>query len=127
MRVSCASCSRQNAKSAEPWWRRSKRLDELDRLKATFLGTITHELLTPFSTFGLALQFAQKASEPYADLQESLADLGDAMARLHRKVKGVVKFAELVNKSREPQLGLHDLKVVDPVGIAALGCYGAAS
>lgn len=89
-----------------------QRLDELDRLKATFLGTITHELLTPFSTFGLALQLVQKAGEPYADLTEPLDDLGKAMAQLHRKVKGVVKFAELVNKSREPQFGLYDINVV---------------
>lgn len=97
-----------------------KRLDELDQLKATFLGTITHELLTPFSTFGLALQLVQKASEPYPDLQDSLADLGDAMARLHRKVKGVVKFAELVNKSREPQFGFHDLNVIIPWALQPL-------
>lgn len=97
-----------------------QRLDELDRLKATFLGTITHELLTPFSTFGLALQLVQKASEPYPDLEEPLEDLGEAMAQLHRKVKGVVKFAELVNKSREPQLGLHDLNVVIPWALQPL-------
>ncbi len=97
-----------------------RRLDELDRLKATFLGTITHELLTPFSTFGMALQLVQKASEPYADLQEPLEDLGTAMAQLHRKVKGVVKFAELVNKSHEPLLGLHDLNVVIPWALQPL-------
>jgi signal transduction histidine kinase len=97
-----------------------RRLDDLDRLKATFLGTITHELLTPFSTFGMALQLAQKASEPYTDLKEPLDDLGTAMAQLHRKVRGVVKFAELVNKSREPQLGLHDLNVVIPWALQPL-------
>jgi signal transduction histidine kinase len=42
------------------------------------------------------------------------------MAQLHRKVKGVVKFAELVNKSREPQLGLHDLNVVVPWALQPL-------
>lgn len=97
-----------------------RRLDDLDRLKATFLGTITHELLTPFSTFGMALQLVQKASEPYPELGESLEDLGNAMAQLHRKVKGVVKFAELVNKSREPQLGLHDLNTVVPWALQPL-------
>lgn len=98
----------------------NRRLDDLDRLKATFLGTITHELLTPFSTFGLALQLVQKASEPYMELQESLEDLGGAMAQLHRKVKGVVKFAELVNKSREPHLGLYDLNSVVPWALQPL-------
>ena len=97
-----------------------RRLDELDRLKATFLGTITHELLTPFSTFGMALQIVQKASEPYPALEEPLEDLGNAMAQLHRKVKGVVKFAELVHKSREPQLGLHDLATVIPWALQPL-------
>ncbi len=97
-----------------------RRLDDLDRLKATFLGTITHELLTPFSTFGMALQLAQKASALYPDLKSPLEDLGTAMAQLHRKVKGVVKFAELVNKSREPQLGTHDLNVVIPWALQPL-------
>ncbi len=97
-----------------------RRLDDLDRLKATFLGTITHELLTPFSTFGMALQLVQKASTPYPELGESLEDLGNAMAQLHRKVKGVVKFAELVHKSRDPQLGLHDLNTVIPWALQPL-------
>ncbi len=97
-----------------------RHLDELDRLKATFLGTITHELLTPFSTFGMALQLVQKASEPYADLQEPLKELGEAMVQLHRKVKGVVKFTELVNKSHKPLFGLHDLNVVIPWALQPL-------
>ncbi|HOT93294.1 MAG TPA: response regulator [Anaerolineae bacterium] len=89
-----------------------RRLDDLDRLKAAFLGTITHELLTPFSTFGMALQLVQKAGERYPELKTPLEDLGNTMAQLHRKVKGVVKFAELVNKSHEPQFGLYDLNTV---------------
>jgi two-component system, sensor histidine kinase and response regulator len=97
-----------------------RRLDDLDRLKATFLGTITHELLTPFSTFGMALQLVQKAGEPYADLADPLEELGDAMAQLHRKVRGVVKFAELVNKSREPLLGMHSFSVVVPWALQPL-------
>ncbi len=97
-----------------------QRLNELDRLKATFLGAITHELLTPFSTFGLALQLVQKAGQPYPDLQKPLEELGAAMAQLHRKVQGVVKFAELVNKSREPSLAYHDLKVVVPWALQPL-------
>jgi len=40
-----------------------RRLAEVDRLKASFLGVVTHELLTPFADIGLALQVLQRQSD----------------------------------------------------------------
>jgi len=82
----------------------NRRLAELDRLKSEFLSAVTHELLTPFGSIGLALQVLQRQSEntQYAQ-QDVLDDLTNEIERLHRLVNGVVKFAVLVNKRREPQ------------------------
>jgi len=82
------------------------RLGELDRLKVAFLSAVTHELLTPFASIGLALQVLQRQSEGFQpDQRDALDDLMTEIAGLHRLVSGVVKFAELMNKRREPQPG----------------------
>jgi signal transduction histidine kinase len=82
------------------------RLGELDRLKRAFISTVTHELLTPFSVIDLALQVLQRHSTDAAPGQrEALDDLTAEVARLRSLVKGLVKFAELANKRREPQRG----------------------
>lgn len=81
-----------------------RRLSELDRLKAGFLSAVTHELLTPFGSIGIALQVLQRHGENLpADVQTVVDDLSSEIEQLRRLVNGVVKFAELVNKRREPQ------------------------
>jgi len=90
-----------------------RRLDELDRLKAAFLGAVTHELLTPFASIGLVLQVLQRQHfQP--EQRDALDDLMTQIASLHRQISGVVKFAELVNKRREPQPGYISLAQVVP-------------
>lgn len=102
-----------------------RRLEELDRLKAAFLGAVTHELLTPFAPVGLALEVLQRQSEDSApELRDALEDLAMHIAGLHRLVSGVVKFAELVGKRRDPQPGYVSLAqiipwAVQPVAILA--------
>lgn len=92
-----------------------RRLNDVDRLKAAFLGAVTHELLTPFAAIGLALQVLQRTSEDFhPDQQQALDDLMTEIAGLHRLVGGVVKFAELVHKRREPQPGYLSLHRVIP-------------
>ena len=81
-----------------------QRLDELDRLKAAFLSAVTHELLTPFASIGLTLQVLQRQGEGFQPEQrDALDDLMTEVARLHRLVSGVVKFAGLVTRRRKPQ------------------------
>ncbi len=102
-----------------------QRLNELDRLKAAFLSAVTHELLTPFGPIGMALQVLQRQSERLQPEQQAvLRDLASEIEGLRRLVNGVVKFAELVNKRREPQpryLYLADVihQAVQPVLIMA--------
>jgi signal transduction histidine kinase len=92
-----------------------RRLDEVDRLKAAFLSAVTHELLTPFGFIGMGLQVLQRLSEDLpADHQAAVDDLAAGIADLHRLVKGVVKFAELVSKRREPRPEYVSLSQVIP-------------
>jgi signal transduction histidine kinase len=92
-----------------------QRLDEMDRLKAEFVSSVTHELLTPFASIGLAMEILQRQSEESPpDLKLALEDLMTQIAGLHRQVSGVVKFAELVGKRRDPQPGYISLDQVVP-------------
>lgn len=95
--------------------RANKRLDELDHLKSSFLESVTHELLTPFARLGFHLQILQKHSDMLTPaMQEVMDDLAQALADLHRKVEGVVKFAELVNKRSHPQFGYYQPRHLVP-------------
>jgi len=102
-----------------------RRLDELDRLKAAFLGVMTHELLTPFAAIGLALEILQRQGGHLQVDQRNVWDgLVTEIASLHRLVSGVVKFAELVNKRCEPRPGSISLdrvipRAVQPVAVLA--------
>lgn len=84
------------------------RLEDLDRLKADFVSKITHELLTPFSIIGMALQIVQRGQERLLPTeQEALDDVTTELASLYRLINGVVKYAELVNKRRALQRGYY--------------------
>jgi signal transduction histidine kinase len=92
-----------------------QRLDEMDRLKAEFVSSVTHELLTPFASIGLAMEVLQRQSEDSPpELKSAIEELMTQIAGLHRQVSGVVKFAELVGKKRDPQPGYISLAQVVP-------------
>lgn len=101
------------------------RLDRLGQLQTEFLGVITHELLTPFGAIGLALEVLQMQSKDLsADFRATADDLATEIADLHRMINGVVKFAELMYKRRDPVLAYHDLdqlisEAVQPVAVLA--------
>ncbi len=104
-----------------------ERLAELDRLKAAFVSTVTHELLTPFASIGTTLEVLQKQNEDQSHpFKETLEDLSTGIAGLHRRIEGVVKFAELVNKQREPQLGRHALDEVIPWAVQPVAVIAQA-
>jgi signal transduction histidine kinase len=94
------------------------RLEGQNRLQTDFLGTITHELMTPFGAIGLAMQVLKRQSEnlPF-DYREAVMDLEHEISEMYRMVNGLVKFAELMHKRREPELDYHDLDQIIPVAI----------
>jgi signal transduction histidine kinase len=62
--------------------------------------------LTPFSTIGLQLQVLQRDVETFLPRQRDVLDeLMTEISTLHRLITGVVRFAGLVHKQREPQPG----------------------
>jgi signal transduction histidine kinase len=104
-----------------------RQLDEIDRLKAAFLSAVTHELLTPFASIGVALQVLQHRTENLQPEQQSaLDDLMTEIAGLHRLVNGVVKFAELVNKRRKPRPGYISLAQVIPWAVQPVAVLAQA-
>jgi len=93
-------------------------LDRLSQLQTEFLGVITHELLTPFGAIGLALEVMQQQSKEWPpDHQVTLENLATEIAGLHRMIGGVVKFAELMHKRRDPELAYHDLNLLIPQAV----------
>jgi signal transduction histidine kinase len=101
--------------------RARERLAELDRLKAEFLGVVTHELLTPFASIGVTLELLQRQCHEFSgDQKETVEDLVSEIAGLHQRIKGVVKFAELVTKQREFSPGYHRMDHVVPWAVQPL-------
>jgi signal transduction histidine kinase len=102
-----------------------RRVEELNRLQAEFLGVITHELMTPFGNIGLIMEVIQQQSQDVPpNCLKAIDDLSTEIAGLHRMINGVVKFAELMHKQREPELEYNYLDqiiltAVQPVAIMA--------
>lgn len=97
------------------------RLAELDRLKTAFITSVTHELMTPFAAVGMALEvLRRRIGDSCPDLNAAVEDLSSRVADLHRVLNGVVKFAELVSKQRDPQPGRIALNEMIPRAIQPL-------
>jgi signal transduction histidine kinase len=104
-----------------------QRLEEVSQLQTEFLGVITHELLTPFGAIGLTMQILQQQSEGFPpDHREALDNLATEVAGLHRMINGVVKFAELMHKRREPNLEYHDLDQIIPIAVQPVAVLAQA-
>ena len=104
-----------------------RRLDELNQLKMDFLGVITHELLTPFGSIGLTMEVLQRQSKDIpADCRETLDNLTTEIAGLHQMINGVVKFAELMNKQRDPEFAYYDLKQLVPYAVQPVAVLAQA-
>jgi signal transduction histidine kinase len=104
-----------------------QRLDEMNELQAKFLGAITHELMTPFGNIGLTLEVMRKQSKDIpAEYNNTLDDLATEIAQLHRMVNGVVKFAKLMHKQREPELGHYALDQVIPLAVQPVAVLAQA-
>ena len=104
-----------------------RRLDEVSQLQTEFLGVITHELLTPFGAIGLAMEVLQRQSKDLPpNHQAALENMTTEIAGLHRMINGVVKFAELMHKRREPELGYYDLDRIIPAAVQPVAVLAQA-
>ena len=104
-----------------------RRLDELNQLQAKFLGAITHELLTPFGAIGLTLEVLQQQGQNIPpEHRDTLDNLATEIAGLHRMINGVVKFAELMHKQRDPKLGYYALDQLIPAAVQPVAVLAQA-
>lgn len=104
-----------------------RRLEEASQLQKKFLGVITHELLTPFGAIGLTMEVLQKQGKDIPPAyRETLDNLTTEVAGLHRMINGVVKFAELMHKQREPELGHYALDQLIPFAVQPVAVLARA-
>ncbi|MCX7682956.1 MAG: response regulator [Anaerolineae bacterium] len=104
-----------------------KRLERLNKLQMEFVGVLSHELLTPFGAVGLALEVLQQQSRELSpEYRQAVDNLSTEIAALHRMINGVVKFAELLHKRREPELAFHQLDQVIPPAVEPVAVLAQA-
>ncbi|MCP4541352.1 MAG: response regulator [Chloroflexi bacterium] len=104
-----------------------RRLEEVSQLQREFLGVITHELLTPFGAIGLTMEVLQQQGHDLpSEHRETLDNLTTEIAGLHRMINGVVKFAELMHKQREPELGHYALDRLVPFSVQPVAVLARA-
>jgi two-component system sensor histidine kinase/response regulator len=102
-------------------------LEELARSKAAFLGAVTHELLTPFAKIGLPMQVLLRQGDALTpEQQTALEDMTNEIAQLHQMISGLVKFAGLVNRQRDPQPGHIALDSVIPAAVQPVAVLAQA-
>ncbi|MCB0209505.1 MAG: PAS domain-containing protein, partial [Anaerolineae bacterium] len=80
-----------------------KRLKELDRLKSSFIGIITHELRSPFVAANLSVQLLYRYMEAgmYDELLDQIKRLDQELVEGHRMIDSLISFASLMSKQGE--------------------------
>ena len=80
--------------------RACQQLSELDQLKSSFIGLITHELRSPFVDLDLSLQLMRRYGTDRLEpaQREQFQQLEQGIARARRMVDSLVSFASLLSK-----------------------------
>lgn len=88
-------------------------LQELDRLKSSFIGVITHELRSPFVAADLSVQLLYRYTEAgmYDELLDQIKRLDQELVEGHRMIDSLISFASLMSKQGE--LFLEETDVAD--------------
>jgi PAS domain S-box-containing protein len=73
---------------------------QMDRLKSSFIGVITHELRSPFVAVDLSVQLLERYLERgmYDELQGQIQQLDRELIEGRRLIDSVISFASLVSK-----------------------------
>ena len=79
---------------------------ELDKLKSSFIGMITHELRSPFVPVDLALQLIKRHGLEHMlpEQREQVEQMSVDLADLRRMIDNLIGFASLVSKQRTLEL-----------------------
>jgi PAS domain S-box-containing protein len=95
---------------------------EMDRLKSSFIGVITHELRSPFVAADLSVQLLERYLERgmYQELQSQIQQLDRELIEGRRLIDSVISFAALMSKQGELFLEETDLEALTREVIAPL-------
>ena len=76
------------------------RLSEMDEMKSSFIGVITHEMRTPLANMAFSLQLMQMYGNEHMlpEQREQLDQIGVNLATARRMVDNLVTFALFLNK-----------------------------
>jgi signal transduction histidine kinase len=96
----------------------NRELLELDKLKSSFIGIITHELRSPFVPIELALQLVRRhgLENMLPEQREQIEEMGTHLAELRHSIDHLIAYASLVSKQRA--LEIEQVSLTDLVGDA---------
>ena len=78
----------------------NRQLQELDRLKSSFIGVITHELRTPFANIGFCLELLERHGRAHLppELHEQLDQLNAGIHAAKTMIDNLVTFSTFLSK-----------------------------
>ena len=82
-------------------------LRELDKLKSSFIGMITHELRSPLVPLDFSLQLIEKQGQQQftSELQDELAQMRRSLNHVRQMIDDLISFASLVSKQKTMEMG----------------------
>ena len=102
----------QNVRSFDEDIQRAyEQLQDLDRLKSSFIGVITHELRSPFVAANLSVQLLYRYLEAgmYDELLDQIKRLDEELVEGHQMINTLISFASLMSKQGDLFLEETDL------------------
>ncbi|HRV92637.1 MAG TPA: PAS domain-containing protein, partial [Anaerolineae bacterium] len=102
----------QNVRSFDEDMQRAyQQLQDLDRLKSSFIGVITHELRSPFVAANLSVQLLYRYLEAgmYNELLDQIKRLDEELVEGHQMINTLISFASLMSKQGDLFLEETDL------------------
>jgi adenylate cyclase len=91
-----------------------QQLKELDDLKSSFIGVITHELRSPFVAADLSVQLLYRYAERgmLAEVLDQIKRLDEELAEGRRMIDSIISFAALMSKQGELFLEETDIETL---------------
>jgi signal transduction histidine kinase len=106
------SANRQMADLNRDLERANEQLQELDKLKSSFIGVVTHELRSPFAALNFSMQLIQKygLENLMPEQREQLKQVSEGLGRAETMINNLITFAAFLSKRGQLQMVPVDLK-----------------